>query len=33
MGMPHRDRMLWCKEVSKINGRLNDEPENVFAKF
>ena len=33
MALPHRDRMQWCKEVSKINSRLNDEPENVFANF
>ena len=33
MDMPHRERMRWCEEVSKINSKLNDEPENVFANF
>lgn len=33
MELSHRDRIRWCKEVSRINGKLNDEPENVFAKF
>ena len=33
MAMPHRDRMQWCKEISRINSKLNEEPENVFAKF
>ncbi|WMW25091.1 hypothetical protein RE474_13565 [Methanolobus sediminis] len=23
MNMEHRDRQLWCKEVSKINKNLN----------
>lgn len=30
MEMSHRDRIKWCKEVSKINSKLNDEPQNVF---
>lgn len=33
MDLTHRDRIRWCKEVSKINSKLNEEPENVFAKF
>ncbi|QHI73958.1 hypothetical protein Ami3637_09405 [Aminipila terrae] len=33
MEMTHKDRIRWCKEVSKINSKLNDEPDNVFAKF
>jgi hypothetical protein len=33
MGLPHRDRIRWCREVSRINSKLNDEPENVFAGF
>jgi len=33
MALPHRDRLRWCGEVSKINSKLNDEPENVFANF
>lgn len=31
MAMSHFERIRWCKEISKINSRLNDEPENVFA--
>lgn len=30
MQMPHRDRLRWCKEISAINKKLNQEPENVF---
>ena len=30
MEMPHRERLRWCKEVSKINSKLNNEPKNVF---
>lgn len=30
MAMSHMDRLRWCKEISKINSRLNDEPDNVF---
>lgn len=30
MNLPHRERGRWCKEFSKINRKLNDEPENVF---
>lgn len=30
MAMSHLDRIRWCNEVSGINSRLNDEPENVF---
>lgn len=33
MEMPHRDRIRWCGEVSRINSKLNDEPENVFARY
>ena len=28
--MSHRERTRWCDEISKINSKLNDEPENVF---
>ncbi len=28
--MPHMERIRWCREVSGINSRLNDEPKNVF---
>lgn len=30
MNMPHRERLRWCKEVSKINSKLNNEPKNIF---
>lgn len=30
MGFSHRDRLRWCKEISEINSKLNQEPENVF---
>ncbi len=28
--LSHRERQRWCKEISRINSKLNDEPENVF---
>lgn len=28
--MSHLERLRWCKEVSKINSKLNQEPENAF---
>lgn len=30
MQMSHRDRLRWCREISRINSRLNQEPENAF---
>lgn len=30
MQMSHLDRIRWCGEISRINSKLNDEPENVF---
>ncbi len=30
MEMPHRERLRWCREISRINSKLNDEPKNVF---
>ncbi len=30
MAFPHRDRVRWCEEISKINSKLNQEPENIF---
>lgn len=30
MKFSHRERIRWCEEVSKINSKLNQEPENVF---
>jgi hypothetical protein len=31
MNVEHRERRRWCEEISKINRRLNDTPENIFA--
>lgn len=33
MALPHGDRIRWCKELSRINRRLNNEPENIFEDF
>lgn len=30
MSFSHLERIRWCNEISGINRRLNDEPENVF---
>lgn len=30
MSLSHMDRIKWCKEISKINSKLNQEPENPF---
>lgn len=30
MSLSHRDRLRWCKEISDINSKLNQEPENIF---
>lgn len=30
MAMEHKDRRNWCKEISRINKELGDEPENIF---
>ncbi len=30
MQMSHRDRLRWCREISRINSRLKQEPENAF---
>ncbi|WP_165445215.1 DUF6760 family protein [Bacilliculturomica massiliensis] len=30
MSLSHGDRLRWCREISKINSKLNQEPENVF---
>lgn len=30
MGFSHLERIRWCNEISNINRRLNDEPENMF---
>lgn len=28
--MSHMERIRWCKEISKINRKLNEEKENIF---
>ncbi|MTI85733.1 MAG: hypothetical protein FH756_18020 [Firmicutes bacterium] len=33
MSMEHRERRKWCEEISKINRKLNEEPDNVFDVF
>lgn len=30
MEFPHLERIRWCNEISAINRKLNDEPQNVF---
>lgn len=30
MGFSHLERIRWCNEISGINRRINDEPENAF---
>ena len=30
MNMSHLERVRWCNEISGINRKLNDEPENMF---
>lgn len=31
MSVEHMERRRWCEEVSKINRKLSQEPENIFA--
>jgi len=33
MQMEHRERKKWCEEISSINRKLNEEPENEFDVF
>lgn len=35
LGLSHLERLRWCREVSSINARLNDEhePENIFERI
>ncbi len=28
--LSHRERQRWCSEISKINSKLGDEPDNIF---
>ncbi|MGE5372250.1 MAG: DUF6760 family protein [Solirubrobacterales bacterium] len=31
--MEHWERRKWCQEISYINRKLNDEPDNMFDVF
>ena len=31
MTVEHRERRRWCAEISRINRKLSDGPENIFA--
>jgi len=33
MSMEHRERRRWCEEISRINRKMNDEPDNPFDVF
>jgi hypothetical protein len=30
MNMEHQQRRRWCEEISRINRKLSDEPQNIF---
>jgi hypothetical protein len=30
LGLSHLERIRWCGEISKINRKLNDEPESTL---
>jgi hypothetical protein len=30
LALEHAERRRWCEEISRINRRLSDQPENVF---
>jgi len=30
MELDHRERRRWCEEISRINRRVDDQPENIF---
>lgn len=30
MNAEHRERRRWCEEISRINRKLSEEPENMF---
>jgi hypothetical protein len=33
LNMEHRDRQKWCEEISKINRKVNEEPERGMKLF
>lgn len=33
MSMEHRERRRWCEEITRINKKLNAEPDNPFDVF
>ncbi len=30
MTVDHLERRRWCEEISKINRKINEEPDNIF---
>ena len=30
MQLPHGERRRWCEEISRINRKMSDAPENIF---
>ncbi|MFK7695884.1 DUF6760 family protein [Paenibacillus sp. HJGM_3] len=30
MQLEHRERVKWCEQISAINRKVNEEPDNVF---
>ncbi len=30
MILEHKERQRWCKQISEINRKANDEPDNIF---
>jgi len=33
MELDHKERRRWCNEVSKINKKLSNKPDNIFEKI
>ncbi|MBM3235941.1 hypothetical protein FJZ31_06535 [Candidatus Poribacteria bacterium] len=33
LNMEHRERQRWCEEISKINRKMNEEPEGKMKLF
>jgi hypothetical protein len=33
MSLDHRERRRWCGEVSKLNKKLSNTPDNIFEKI
>lgn len=30
MNLEHKERQRWCQQISDINRKVSDEPENIF---